>query len=245
MTSDGPPPVETVWDEMRGQLERGEIVRAEDYLPKNGALTDSERTLDIVYAEYCLREEAGEALELGEYLRRFPELGAELERQILLHRAVAAVVSETPVADPFPTFLPIGGTVSPPGKTIVVFGSAPTSLRRVSDRVRTVLSPLCDERTRWCCSFGGPVADAVVRLLDEEKQVRLHGGPGLRLDGDTLGGHAGTRTQGLTAGDEAAHDDLIRNADLVVAFWDGTCPETAAILELCRERKVDYVVAFV
>jgi WD40 repeat protein len=87
--------------DQREHWQRGERVRAEAYLGKYAALRqDRERALELVYGEFLLREERGEAPTLEEYVRRFPQYAARLQEQIELHRAAAQAASqpEGPVA---------------------------------------------------------------------------------------------------------------------------------------------------
>jgi hypothetical protein len=78
------------WERWR----RGERVPAEAYLQQYPALqTDLERALELVYGEFLLREECGEAPALEEYLQRFPQYAARLEEQVALHRATLEVLS--------------------------------------------------------------------------------------------------------------------------------------------------------
>jgi hypothetical protein len=61
--------------------QRGERVLAEEYLrlePRVAANVDA--ACDVVYGEFLLREDLGEAPELAEYLDRFPELADGLRR---------------------------------------------------------------------------------------------------------------------------------------------------------------------
>ena len=61
--------------------QRGERVRAEEYLrldPQVAANVDA--ACDVVYGEFLLREDLGEAPELAEYLDRFPWLADGLRR---------------------------------------------------------------------------------------------------------------------------------------------------------------------
>src|SRR5262245_59539645 len=70
---------------------RGERISAEQYLRDYFPLEDSpEHALDLVYAEYLLREELGEAPSLAEYVERFPRLADTLRLQIDFHRALEA-----------------------------------------------------------------------------------------------------------------------------------------------------------
>lgn len=68
---------------------RGESVAAEMYLsafPAVGA--DAEAVVDLVFAEFLLREELGEQPALEEFVRRFPEHAEAIRLQIELHQAV-------------------------------------------------------------------------------------------------------------------------------------------------------------
>src|SRR6185369_304362 len=70
---------------------RGEPIPVEQYLRDFFPLEDSpEHALDLVYAEYLLREELGEAPALEEYLERFPRLAETLRLQLDFHRALGA-----------------------------------------------------------------------------------------------------------------------------------------------------------
>jgi serine/threonine-protein kinase len=70
----------------------GEWVKAETYLAAFPAVRDDpELTVDLVFAEFLLREEAGQAPADEEYLRRFPAHAEELRLQLELHRAMATV----------------------------------------------------------------------------------------------------------------------------------------------------------
>ncbi|HLW64003.1 MAG TPA: FHA domain-containing serine/threonine-protein kinase [Gemmataceae bacterium] len=51
-------------------------------------LADSECLLDLIYNEICLREAAGDRVELAEYQRRFPELIEPLSLQWEVHQAI-------------------------------------------------------------------------------------------------------------------------------------------------------------
>src|SRR5438067_2364502 len=67
----------------------GERVLAEVYLEQHAArLTDLEDVLELIYGEYLLREELGEAPQVEEYRRRFPAYAERLAQQVGLHRAL-------------------------------------------------------------------------------------------------------------------------------------------------------------
>ena len=64
----------------------GQWVPAERYLDAFPAARDhSEAAIDLIFAEYLLREERGEQPPLEESLRRFPEHADEFKLQIELH----------------------------------------------------------------------------------------------------------------------------------------------------------------
>ena len=69
----------------------GQPVPAETYLDAFPAVRDeAEHAVELVLAEYLLREEAGERPALEEYQRRFPEYADELKLQVELYRAMEA-----------------------------------------------------------------------------------------------------------------------------------------------------------
>jgi WD40 repeat protein len=67
----------------------GQWVPAEQYLAAFPAVRDDPAaTVDLVFAEYLLREEGGERPLLEEFVRRFPQHAEELKLQIELHREI-------------------------------------------------------------------------------------------------------------------------------------------------------------
>jgi WD40 repeat protein/tetratricopeptide (TPR) repeat protein len=74
------------------QLERFRVRRpvgVESYLEAIPALRDDrEEVLDLIFAEYLLREELGERPSAEEYLRRFPQYAQELKLQLELNQAL-------------------------------------------------------------------------------------------------------------------------------------------------------------
>jgi tetratricopeptide (TPR) repeat protein/serine/threonine protein kinase len=74
---------------------RGERIRAESYLENYPALkAESENAVEMVYAEFLLREELGESPGLADYQERFPEYGERLREQIELHQALGSASLE-------------------------------------------------------------------------------------------------------------------------------------------------------
>jgi serine/threonine protein kinase/WD40 repeat protein/tetratricopeptide (TPR) repeat protein len=86
--------------DQRRRWQQGAPVRAEAYLEKYAFLRDdSERVVDLIYSEYLLREAAGEAPVVEEYVLRFPEYANDLRTQIGLHGAMASWA----ITDPSPS----------------------------------------------------------------------------------------------------------------------------------------------
>ncbi len=82
----------------------GERVRAEDYLPLLPAGPDLDQAgCDIVYGEYLLCEQMGEAPSLEAFQHRFPAQAALLARQVELHHALAGHSSSSAFPPPAPT----------------------------------------------------------------------------------------------------------------------------------------------
>jgi WD40 repeat protein len=68
----------------------GERVPVDHYLQVHGALCDDpEQLLDLVYGEFLVREQLGEAPDADDYARRFPQLAAQLRLQLEVHRMIA------------------------------------------------------------------------------------------------------------------------------------------------------------
>src|SRR5262245_36787499 len=69
----------------------GQVVPAEAYLDAFPTVRDDpEEAVDLVFAEYLLREELGDQPAAEDYLRRFPRHAAALQLQVELHQAVGA-----------------------------------------------------------------------------------------------------------------------------------------------------------
>ena len=68
----------------------GDRVPAETYLDLRPDLRTSDTAVDLVYGEFLVREQMGEAASLDEYVARFPEFELQLGRQFELHRALAS-----------------------------------------------------------------------------------------------------------------------------------------------------------
>jgi serine/threonine-protein kinase len=69
--------------------QRGERIAAETYLERYPILQgDVEGAVELVYGEFLLREQLGEAPALDEFVHRFPQYAARLQQQLELHRAL-------------------------------------------------------------------------------------------------------------------------------------------------------------
>jgi serine/threonine-protein kinase len=69
---------------------RGECILAEAYFDQMPELgDDTEAAVDLIFSEVLLREQRGERPQAAEYLYRFPQHQARLERQFALHEALA------------------------------------------------------------------------------------------------------------------------------------------------------------
>ena len=60
---------------------------------------DPEAAIEVIYGEFLLREELGEAPELGEYQRDHPDYAVELAIQLELHRALEGQAGEGSAGD--------------------------------------------------------------------------------------------------------------------------------------------------
>jgi serine/threonine protein kinase len=61
---------------------------------------DSECLLDLIYSEICLREAAGDRVELAEYQRRFPTLAEQLSRQWEVHQVIQSDADSAKISIP-------------------------------------------------------------------------------------------------------------------------------------------------
>jgi serine/threonine protein kinase len=84
----------------------GERVPAETYLENHpGLRKDAEKAVELIYREFLLREERGEAPGPEEYVHRFPAYAGRLRQQVELHRALKSE----------PTCFPAGEATAAPG----------------------------------------------------------------------------------------------------------------------------------
>jgi serine/threonine protein kinase/Flp pilus assembly protein TadD len=73
-------------DTLESRLRAGESYRTEDCLAVYPELAaDSDATLEILYFEYVMREEMGEALSAEDWYRRFPEQQVPLKKILQIH----------------------------------------------------------------------------------------------------------------------------------------------------------------
>jgi WD40 repeat protein len=83
---------------------RGQRVPVEYYLALRPSLADEpEAVLDLLYAEFVLREEEGETPALEEYQFRFPKLAQTISEQWAIHRALLDVAVRDELVSEIPT----------------------------------------------------------------------------------------------------------------------------------------------
>jgi serine/threonine protein kinase len=101
-------------EEQRDRWQRGERVLVEAYLTRESELP-AEAVLDLITNEVLLRQEAGEAPRLDEYLQRFPHLAEALRVQFEVERAINAGDSRMLASASEPTFVgPLSGSETVP-----------------------------------------------------------------------------------------------------------------------------------
>ena len=82
-------PFEAACEDQVRRWRLGQRIPAEHYLSRDPDLAaDAGRAVELIYTEFLLREELGEAPTLEEFLARFPAFADELRRQVDLHRAL-------------------------------------------------------------------------------------------------------------------------------------------------------------
>src|SRR5262249_18926597 len=90
--------------DQRERWRRGERVPAEAYRERLPALRqDPDTFLDLVFGEWLLREELGEAPTPGEYVYRFPEFEREVRLQLAIPQALGPSAPEGDPAAPTPS----------------------------------------------------------------------------------------------------------------------------------------------
>ncbi len=79
----------------------GERIQAEEYLRRHPDLRAyPDAVVDLIYAEFLLREQLGERPDAAEHMSRFPDYAEVLRAQIDLHRAVAGESAHRPELTP-------------------------------------------------------------------------------------------------------------------------------------------------
>src|SRR5439155_16544892 len=80
--------------DQRQRWQAAERVAVEDYLQTFPILrTAIDEALDLIYAEFLLRQELGESPSSEEYLQRFPFIASQLQRQLKLDEAIQDLAS--------------------------------------------------------------------------------------------------------------------------------------------------------
>src|SRR5262245_6322156 len=87
-------------EDQRRRWQFGGRALVETYLAQHPALRDdTDRLLDLIYNEVLLRERAGEAPQLAEYLARFPQFAAQIRVQSEIDRAFRPSLAAPHTAD--------------------------------------------------------------------------------------------------------------------------------------------------
>ena len=85
--------VAAIWEDQRRRIVGGEAIRAEEYLDCFPSLRDqAECAVDVIYGEFAVRTGAGESVEVGELIERFPEYSEQLEHQLRIRAALDSAV---------------------------------------------------------------------------------------------------------------------------------------------------------
>lgn len=86
-------------EDLRSRWSSGDRVRVETYLGQHKQLAESTAAqLDLLYAEYLVREQSGDGPKPEEYYERFPQLREELSRLFDVHKAMNE--SGSPISHP-------------------------------------------------------------------------------------------------------------------------------------------------
>jgi WD40 repeat protein len=93
-------------EEQRVRWQRGERVLVEVYLEQHPALrAEADGIVDLLYNEFLLRQKAGEAPRLEDYLVRFPQLASQLRDQFEVHGALHSADACHAAGSPVQTIL--------------------------------------------------------------------------------------------------------------------------------------------
>lgn len=79
--------VDLICSDLEKRLRQDRSARADLFLDRHPSLSDDQR-VDVIYAEFLIRERLGESCSLEEYQQRFPQFAELLRDQVALHRAL-------------------------------------------------------------------------------------------------------------------------------------------------------------
>ena len=186
---------------------------------------ESDALVSLAYAEFAIREEIGEQLDIAEFAANFATVSDVLARHLKFRNTMGAVAAEqNEIADEFPTFLPDDTFTSESGKRAIV-GSARTiavieaiTIGQIpsTERVAGALGPFCGFGTQWYLDSAGPVVTSVLS----------------------------SRQQNVTT-KTLASPDAVPDASLVIILTDGSSPSLADTLAKFRRARKDHMVCFV
>ncbi len=128
--------------------------------------------------------------------------------------------------------------------------------RRTAHRIRALLAPYCGDQTTWYCGTVGTVDEcAASYLLGEGQRVIAVGYGAADITREMSAILARHGAPFVDAWNEQAPDvpnapskrDVFfsTKADLVILFWDGRSPGTAAMLAWLQGQGKDHLVGFV
>ena len=94
---------ELVLADLRNRFARGDRPAAREYLDRYPELgTEQGRALSLIYEEYCLRAEAGEAVDPSEFCRGYATWRDSLVSQLAYHRDLSRALEPVDNAPAFP-----------------------------------------------------------------------------------------------------------------------------------------------
>ena len=89
--------------DLRCRYARGQSPSVNEYLEKFSELGGADsRVLSLIYEEFCLGEERGDAIDVESFCGRYPRWKDSLISQLKYHRLISQAAEMTPKPPPFP-----------------------------------------------------------------------------------------------------------------------------------------------